>query len=1420
MPSFNTDNPCMRVGILHSQRGTMAISEAPLVEAELMAIAEINQSGGVLGQRIEAIVEDGASQSAEFESKARKLIQEDQVATVFGCWTSASRKAVLPVFEVLNSLLWYPLQYEGLECSPNIFYTGSCPNQQIEPAVNWLVKNYGKRFYLIGSDYIFPLTANKIIKAQLKQLGGTVVGEDYISLGTQDIGEVITKIKQVRPDVVFNTLNGDSNVAFYRQYKSSGITADDIPIMAVSVAEAELQRIGDTAAGHYASWSYFQSLDTPNNQRFVENFQRRYGANRVTSDPIEAAYAQVYLWKQAVESAQSFEVDRVRVAAYGQKFDAPGGLIQIEPNHHIGKECRIGRILPTGQFEIVFTSERPIKPLPWLGVETYNCTCDTQTHQYNQSSSATPLIEPYSTNVVIELLAEVAQWIEKARYLETNTQALEMATEQLKHEILERQRIEAELQKAFDELELKVEQRTADLKASNAQLMTEVRERQEAQEELRAAKDQLQAVLEAVPGIVSWINSDLQYLGVNRHLAKTFNLPSEGFVGQDIGFLQASSEFNDFVKEFFATPEQDACREVSAIVNDEKRNYVIVAQKYHQGSAAFTVGIDITERQQALDDLRKTKDQLQAVLEAVPGIVSWISSDLRYLGVNRHLAKTFNLPPEAFVGQDIGFLQASSEFNDFVKEFFASSEQDASREVSAIVNDEKRNYVIVAQKYHQGSAAFTIGIDISERRQAEEALRQAEVKYRNIFENAVEGIFQTTPSGGYLSANPALARIYGYESPEVLINTVSNIEQQLYVDPNRRSQFIQLLEENGMLVDFESQVYRQDGSLTWICENARVIKDEYGNLLYYEGTVEDISERKQAQEALQKANEVLETRVEERTAALRDANHQLRIEIVERMHIEAALRKSEAELRVLFGAMTDVITVFDAQGRYMKVVSTNSEVLYSPTTELLGKSVYEVLPPKQAELFVTHIRQVLDTKQTLNIEYSLPIGNYELGSIKDAISSKSNLNGQKLSDFDSENIVHQTNKSCHTLSDYEKLSDFNGQKLVGQTDKPFHTSHCTPHNSQVWFAASVSPLPNNCVIWVARNITERKRVLDALQEAEEKYRSIFENVAEGIFQITPDGQYLSVNPALARMYGYSCPEEIVAKVTDIEQQLYVNPNSYAEFIAAVEEHGAISDFEARVYRQDGKIIWTSQNARFVRDAEGKLLYYEGTVADITKRKQAEAALRAEQEKSEHLLLNILPHSIAQRLKQEPKAIANRFDEVTILFADIVEFTKLSARISPTELVNLLNQIFSSFDQLAQHHGLEKIKTIGDAYMVVGGLPNPRDDHPEAIANMALDMQQEISRFQRHDGEAFRLRIGINTGPVVAGVIGIQKFIYDLWGDAVNVASRMDSQGEPGKIQVTANTYERLRDKYLFEERGIINVKGKGEMITYWLTGRK
>lgn len=341
-----------------------------------------------------------------------------------------------------------------------------------------------------------------------------------------------------------------------------------------------------------------------------------------------------------------------------------------------------------------------------------------------------------------------------------------------------------------------------------------------------------------------------------------------------------------------------------------------------------------------------------------------------------------------------------------------------------------------------------------------------------------------------------------------------------------------------------------------------------------------------------------------------------------------------------------------------------------------------------------------------------------------------------------------------------------------------------------------------------------------LQKAEEKYRSIVENATEGIFQATPEGRYITANPALARILGYSSPEVLMNEITNIGKQLYVEPMRRDDLVALMNREDTLSDFESQVHRKDGSVIWISENIRTVRDATGKLLYYEGSVTDITERKQSEVALRLARKRAELLLLNILPQPIAERLKRGQRTLAESFEDVTVLFADLVDFTKFSAQTSPTELVELLNVIFSKFDRLAEQHGIEKIKTIGDAYMVVAGLPTSRPDTAGAIAQMALDMQDSIAQLNIELGKSFRLRIGIHSGPVVAGVIGIRKFSYDLWGDTVNIASRMESQGLPGSIQVSATTYERLRDRYLFEERTPIQVKGKGEMITYLLISRK
>lgn len=352
--------------------------------------------------------------------------------------------------------------------------------------------------------------------------------------------------------------------------------------------------------------------------------------------------------------------------------------------------------------------------------------------------------------------------------------------------------------------------------------------------------------------------------------------------------------------------------------------------------------------------------------------------------------------------------------------------------------------------------------------------------------------------------------------------------------------------------------------------------------------------------ALEKINEVLEQRVIERTSEL---------------------QKTAAELRALFSAMTELIFVYDKQGRYLKIAPTNPLAIYKPSNDLVGKTLHQVFETSQADIFLQYIHQVTETQQTLNIEY-----------------------------------------------------------------------HIEAAEQEFWFSASISPITRDSVVWVARDITEKKK--------------------------------------------------------------------------------------------------------------------------------AEAELLMEQEKSERLLLNILPKAIAEQLKQSHSAIAEHFDEVTIMFADIVDFTPLSSRLSPKELVESLNRIFSTFDQLVERYDLEKIKTIGDAYMVAGGLPIPTETHAEHIVEMALDMLDKIHYLQTITGEQFQIRIGINTGPVVAGVIGTKKFIYDLWGDTVNVASRMESRGAPGCVQVTERTYQILQDKYIFERRGIIHVKGKGEMTTYWLRGRK
>jgi urea transport system substrate-binding protein len=372
----------IKVGILHSLSGTMAISEVSLRDVTLMAIEEINAKGGVLGRKVEAVVVDPASNWPLFAEKAKQLLVQDKVSVVFGCWTSVSRKSVLPVFEKENGILFYPVQYEGEECSRSVFYTGAAVNQQAGPAVDYLLSKEGgakKKFYLLGTDYVYPRTTNKILRQQLIANGVAEanIEEEYTPFGHQDYQTIVRKIKAFAAGggaAVVSTINGDSNVPFYKEFANQGLTSEKCPIVAFSVAEDELRGM-DTSAlvGHLAAWNYFQSIDAPQNKTFVKAFKAYCeknnlpgGAKRVTDDPMEAAYIGVNIWRQAVEQAGSTNVDAVRQAIAGQHFLAPGGWVQMdEKNHHLKKPVIIGEILADGQFQEVWRTKGLVRAEPW-----------------------------------------------------------------------------------------------------------------------------------------------------------------------------------------------------------------------------------------------------------------------------------------------------------------------------------------------------------------------------------------------------------------------------------------------------------------------------------------------------------------------------------------------------------------------------------------------------------------------------------------------------------------------------------------------------------------------------------------------------------------------------------------------------------------------------------------------------------------------------------------------------------------------------------------------------------------------------------------------------------------------------------------------------------------------------------------------
>ena len=680
------------------------------------------------------------------------------------------------------------------------------------------------------------------------------------------------------------------------------------------------------------------------------------------------------------------------------------------------------------------------------------------------------------------------------------------------------------------------------------------------------------------------------------------------------------------------------------------------------------------------------------------------------------------------------------------------------------------------------NSVICVARDICDRKRAEQALQESESRFQKLANNIPGELYIVVqqPDGftrfEYMS--PACRNIQELEPEQVLENSAL-IYDQIY--PDDRPTFHKAEAESAQTLEplaHEWRIVTPSGKLKWLSAKSRPERRSNGEIVWYSALF-DVTERKQAQIELHQQNQRLQ--------------HEIRVR-----------QRAEEEIFFLLSTTQAIAEADDSH-------SALSIILRS-CCETIGWDFGEAwIPSQDASL----------------LEYS----------------QSWYASDPSLQEFSNQSLTLQFAQNCGlpgrvwSSQKPEWIED-----VSIQLPQVFRRSHMAAaaglkagfgvpilFNNQVlailvFFKRGASPRQRhvveliNAVATQLGSLIQRKQTEEALRMAEEKYHSIVENAVEGIFQVSLSGQYLSANSALARIYGYDSPADLINSVQDISQQLYVNPNHYQEFTAAIEADNQVKDFESLVYRKDGSTIWISESTRAVRERDGKLLYYEGTVSEITERKLIQEALKFEQEQAEKLLLNLLPAPIAKRLQQGEYLIAERFEEVSVLFADLVGFTEFSARKTPEELVSILNIIFSWFDELAQRYGLEKIKTIGDAYMVVGGLPTFRPDHASAVAQMALAMQAAMVSINTQIGETFTLRIGINTGPVVAGVIGLNKFIYDLWGDTVNTASRMEANGIPGEIQVTATTYERLKGQFFLEERGLIPIKGKGEMITYLLRG--
>ena len=1194
----------VKIGLLHSLSGTMALSEKPLLDAEQMAIDEINRAGGILGCRIEPVVADGASLPERFAQAAQDLLAAG-VSALFGCWTSASRKAVRPVVEASDSLLLYPVQYEGLEESSCICYSGSCLNQQIIPAVEWTLEQFGNRVFLLGSDYVFPRTANQLIRSMVTSHGGNIVAERYFALGAQDFGEVIAEIRQTRPDAVINTLNGDSNLAFYRQYHAAGILPAQTPIIATSVTETELESVATVAAGHFACWSYFQSLDTPESREFVSRFKGRYGENRLVSAPAVTAYIQVYLWKQAVERAGTFAPSEVRRCLPGCMLVSPMGELRMEANRHLSLPVRIGRLKEDGQFEVVWSKNEVVAPLPWLGVETMDFP---------------------GKEMVRQSLAAFADNIDYAWRLE--------------HEIAERKILEAALEKAQINLEGKIEERTRQLEKSIGDLNKEVAERQQAEEVLRESEERFRKVFEEGGlGLAMASLTGGPFISANRAFCEMLGYTEEALkrlTFADVTHPDHRAQDVEAVKRLREGQIQKHTTEKRYLKKNGEvvwgaRTLTRIRSADGKSDYALAMIEDITERKRAEQQLHDSEALYHSLVENLPQHVFRKDLAGRFTFGNGPFCQSLGKPLPGILGKtDQDFCPASlaTKYRQDDQRVVETGQPFQGEEEHRQA-DGKTIWVNVTKTPLRDAAGKIVGVqgiswDITERKRAEEAVRESEERYRLLVEESPDaiGIYQ---DGKLVFVNSAGARLLGAKTTAELLGRES--EQMIHPEdfPASRDRIRRRLAGETGVYPAEVRYLRRDGTVVPVEVSATPIL--FGGKSAVQFIARDITERKRLETELRWSQERFEKLFQSSplpigvTSAvdgrILDVNQRwleiggyTREEVLGRtpqdigLWVDPSQREAFVECIKRDGVVREFETRMRGKNGWEGDMLLSGQMLQMPEGPAVLVTAMDITERKRIETALKQSHSLLNATLESTADGILVVDVHgqvtsfnqkflEMWRIPPSLVAR--RDDQQLLQF----VLDQLEEPAAFLAKVEEL--YHTQQASSLDELKFRDGRAFERYSQP------QRMGDAIVgrVWSFRDITERRRVEEELRASESRQRTIIENEPECIKIVDAQGRLRQMNPAGLAMIEADSLEQVTGLLV-----LDLIPPKYKTAFAELHERvlaGETRQLEFEMVGLKGGHRWVETHAGPMRD-KGETLHLAVT-RDITERKRMEEALR-------------------------------------------------------------------------------------------------------------------------------------------------------------------------------------------------------------------